>query len=223
MILTCFGRALAQLSDRRLRAILWRSVRWAALVLFVSTLAIFWLITAWFDTSRWFIDLARWGVLAALTLISLVLMLPVASAITSVFLDDVAHSVEARYYPALPDATPMSVVDGLRDTLGFLGVMIAANLLAIIVYLVLPFAAVVIFYAMNGYLLGREYFQLAAARRIGRAAARRLHRDHWLTIWLAGCLMALPLSLPVINLVVPILGAATFTHLYHRCAAEQRA
>ena len=29
-------------------------------------------------------------------------------------------------------------------------------------------------------------------------------------------LMALPLSIPLVNLVIPILGAATFTHLFHR-------
>jgi uncharacterized protein involved in cysteine biosynthesis len=35
-------------------------------------------------------------------------------------------------------------------------------------------------------------------------------------VWLAGCLMAIPLFVPILNLVVPTLGAATFTHLYHR-------
>ena len=39
---------------------------------------------------------------------------------------------------------------------------------------------------------------------------------HWGTVWLAGVLMAAPLSFPLISLVVPVLGAATFTHLFQR-------
>ena len=31
-------------------------------------------------------------------------------------------------------------------------------------------------------------------------------------------LMALPLTVPVLNLAVPVVGAAAFTHLFHRLA-----
>ena len=31
----------------------------------------------------------------------------------------------------------------------------------------------------------------------------------------AGALMAVPLSVPLVNLAVPVVGAATFTHLFH--------
>ena len=80
----------------------------------------------------------------------------------------------------------------------------------------LPLFALPIFFALNGYLLGREYFQIAVTRRIGRANAKTLRKTHSGKIWLAGCLMALPLSIPLVNVVIPILGAATFTHLFHR-------
>ena len=80
----------------------------------------------------------------------------------------------------------------------------------------LPFAAFFIFYALNGFLLGREYFQLAAMRRIGRVDARAMAKRRQGTIWIAGCLMAVPLSVPFINLLIPVLGAATFTHLFHK-------
>ena len=48
--------------------------------------------------------------------------------------------------------------------------------------------------------------------------AKLLRKEHRGTIWMAGTLMALPLSVPLLNLVIPILGAATFTHIYHRVA-----
>ena len=105
--------------------------------------------------------------------------------------------------------------DALKDTVNFLGVIIAANVVALVVYALFPPAAVFIFWALNGFLLGREYFTLAAMRRIGRPAAKVLRRKHAGAIWLAGILMAMPLSIPLINLVIPILGAATFTHIFH--------
>jgi uncharacterized protein involved in cysteine biosynthesis len=85
-----------------------------------------------------------------------------------------------------------------------------------------PFAPLV-FWAVNGYLLGREYFQMAAMRRLGRDGAAALRRRHRGQIFAAGLLMAAPLSLPLVNLVVPVLGAATFTHLFHRLNGESAA
>ena len=55
---------------------------------------------------------------------------------------------------------------------------------------------------------------LVAMRRVGRKRAKELRRKHFLTVWIAGILMAMPLSIPLLNLVIPILGAATFTHLF---------
>ena len=99
------------------------------------------------------------------------------------------------------------------------------NLREVIVFSALPYvfftpAAPFIFYALNGYLLGMEYFTLVAIRRVGRQEAKKQRRRHLTTIWLAGILMALPLSIPLVNLIIPILGAATFTHIYHRLAGN---
>jgi uncharacterized protein involved in cysteine biosynthesis len=49
-----------------------------------------------------------------------------------------------------------------------------------------------------------------------------MRRRNLPAIWAAGVLMAVPLSLPLANLLVPVLGAASFTHLYHRLAAAGR-
>jgi uncharacterized protein involved in cysteine biosynthesis len=142
-------------------------------------------------------------------------MIPVASAITSMFLDRVAQAVEDEHYPGLPPANSVPIADALRDSASFLGVLLVANLLALILYLILAPAAPLIFWGLNGFLLGREYFTLVAMRRVGREEARTLRSRHLPTIWLAGVLMAIPLSIPILNLVIPILGAATFTHLLH--------
>ncbi len=127
-----------------------------------------------------------------------------------------ADAVEDRHYPHLPPAQDVRFADALRDTAGFLGILIGANMVALILYVIFAPAAPFIFWGLNGFLLGREYFTLAAMRRVGREGARAMRRRHMPTIWAAGVLMALPLSVPLMNLVVPILGAATFTHLFHQ-------
>jgi uncharacterized protein involved in cysteine biosynthesis len=134
----------------------------------------------------------------------------------------VADAVEAEYYPSLPPVPRISIAEGLRETVSFLVLLIGANLMALVLYVTFPPVAPLIFYGLNGWLLGREYFQIAAMRREGRAGAAALRRRHRGQIWLAGCLMAVPLSIPVLNLLVPVLGAAAFTHTYHRLARQPR-
>jgi len=135
----------------------------------------------------------------------------------------VADAVEASHYPHLPTATRQSFGDALRDTLNFLGLLLVANVIALVLIIFLaPFAAL-IFWAVNGFMLGREYFTLAAMRRMPRRDAIALRRRHTGTIWAAGVLMAMPLSVPLLNLLIPILGAATFTHLFHRLSGQDAA
>ena len=225
MILTAFFAALAQMPDRRFRSVLWRGIALTIALLVAIYAGLLWLIE-WLTAEpitlpgigevTWIGDLLGWGSLGLMLILSVFLMIPVASAITSLFLDEVAQAVEDKHYPQLPAVPPVSFSDGLRDTVNFLGVLIGANILAFVAYAIFPFAAIAIFYALNGFLLGREYFQLAAMRREGRAGAKALRKQHNGTTWAAGCLMALPLSIPLLNLFIPILGAATFTHLYHR-------
>ena len=224
MILNAFLAALGQLGDPRFRRVLFLGVALTIALLFAVYAGFLWLIQALLGDEvilplvgpvTWVDDLLSWSSILVMLILSVFLMVPVASAITSMFLDDVAQAVEDRHYPSLPPATPVPFMDALRDTVSFLAVLIAANLAAILLYIFLTPAAPVIFWALNGFLLGREYFTLAAMRRIGRARARELRARHAGTIWLAGGLMAIPLSVPLVNLVIPILGAATFTHIFH--------
>lgn len=146
---------------------------------------------------------------------SVFLMVPVASAFTGFFLEDVAEMVEDVHYPTLPPVRKLTLAENLGDTLRFFGVIVAANLIALAIYpFVIPLAPF-LFFGLNGYLLGREYFQMAALRRMERDAALELYQRNKITVWAAGALMAVPLSIPLLNLFVPVLGAAGFTHLFH--------
>ena len=225
MILTSFFSALGQIGDARFRRVLLLGLALTIALLIAATSGFVWLIgmltadsvaVPWIGEITWLDDVISWGSFFLFFVLSIFLMMPVASAITSMFLDEVAAAVEDRHYPGLPPAQNVPFGDALRDTVNFLGVLIAANILALILYVLFPPAAVFIFWGLNGFLLGREYFTLAAIRRVGRAQAKELRRAHSGTIWLAGTLMAIPLSIPLLNLLIPIIGAATFTHLYHK-------
>lgn len=225
MILNAFFLSLGQISDPRFRRVLWLGIV-LTLALLIGATAGFVALLNWLTGEQvflpiigevtWLDDLVSWSSLFLMLFLSVFLMMPVASTITSMFLDEVAQAVEDKHYPHLPPAPKVSFGDALRDTINFLGVLIGANILAIFLYFIFSPAALLIFWALNGFLLGREYFTLAAMRRVGRDGAKALRQKHSGTIWIAGTLMAMPLSIPVFNLLVPILGAATFTHLFHR-------
>lgn len=230
MIFADFAKAVGQLGDPRFMRVLWLGVALTVALLVACYAALLWVVEVYasgpltlpvIGPVTWIGDLLGWGSLFLIVFFSMFLMVPVASAITSLFLDDVADAVERRHYPRIAPAARISFAEGLRETLGFLALLIVANLLATVAYVALPFGTPFLFYALNGFLLGREYFQLAAMRHAGRAGAKALRRRHGAEVWLAGCLMAVPLSIPVVNLVIPILAAATFTHMYHRLAATE--
>lgn len=225
MILTSFFKALAQLGDPRFRKVLWRGIGLTlGLLAAITALAVWgvgWLVgdavtLPLLGEVQWVDNVLSWAFLALMIVLSVFLMVPVASAFVSMFLDRIAEAVEDRHYPGLPKVKGPPLRDEIVDGLSAMGVLIAANIVALVVTLLLPIAGLPLFYAVNGFLLGREYFTLVAMRRIGRRAAKDMRRRHAARIWMAGVLMAVPLSVPVLNLVVPIIGAATFTHLYHR-------
>jgi CysZ protein len=154
--------------------------------------------------------------------LSVFLMVPVASAFTGLFLEDVVDAVEDRHYPGLPPASAPGWAEALLQSVNFLGLVIAVNAAALLVYPFVGPAIPLVFWAVNGFLLGREYFTMVAQRRMPKAEVVRLRRRNRGRLWLAGTLMAAPLSVPVLNLLVPVLGVATFTHLFHRLATEGR-
>ncbi|WP_417249527.1 EI24 domain-containing protein [Celeribacter sp.] len=225
-----FAKALGQLGDPRFRAVLGKGIGLTFALLIAIYIAFVWVLGLFLPdavTIPWIGEVSlslalSIGSFLVMIVLSVFLMVPVASAFTGLFLEDVAEAVEAKHYPHLPPAPALSLGDMIRDSLGFLGVLIVANLLALVLYIALNIAAPVIFWGLNGFLLGREYFQMAAMRRLGREGAKAARKRHMGEIWVAGALMAVPLSVPLVNLLIPVLGAATFTHMFMRLEGDAR-
>ncbi|UWQ18820.1 EI24 domain-containing protein [Jannaschia sp. M317] len=222
-------KALGQLSDPRFRRVLLTGVGLSAGLLLGFSLVLIWLVNwlvgpavtlPWLGEVTWLNDVAGIAVIPVTLLASVFLMVPVASAFTGLFLDRIADAVEDRHYPNLPAPRPQPLSEALRESASFLGLVVGINLLALIAYLVLAPIALLLFWGVNGFLLGREYAQMSAARHLPPAEARAFRSKHRGEIWLTGVLMAIPLSIPVVNLLVPVVGAATFTHLFHRLSGR---
>ncbi len=217
-------KALGQLFDARSLGVLVRSLLLTVALLAALSAGAAWTVGFLPET----LDLPLVGVvetpvgalramaLGAMVLLSAFLMFPVAAVFVNLFLDEIADAVEARHYPDLAAPRRLGLGEEIRGAAWFGLVVVGVNLLAMVLYLPAgPFAPLV-FWAVNGHLLGREFFELVAARRLGPEGVAKLRRRHRLAIWGAGTLMALPLSLPVVNLLVPVVGVAAFTHLFHR-------
>ena len=228
MILTDLLRAAGPFGDPRCQSVLWRGLGLTVLLLALATGATVWgvnhlipahLTLPWIGAVGGLHLLAGGAAVLAMLLLSAFLMVPVAAAFTGVFLDEVATAVEAQHYPGLPPARPQGWGELIGGGLRLALLSLAVNLLALVAYLLAGPLAPLMFWAVNGYLLGREYAQGAASRRMAPAEARALCRRNLGPIWAMGTLLAVPLTIPVVNLAVPILAAAAFTHLMARLSA----
>lgn len=211
------AKALMQLTDRRTRRVLWWSLL-AAAGLFASLLALAWI--GLYETRLFALGPLEWiadalGGLAAVVLA--VLLFPgVAGLALTLFLEDVAAAVEARHYPDLPAPRAQPLAEVAATALAFTGVTVAVNLLALPLYgvlLLVPPLNVFVFYALNGYLVGREYYELVALRRLDARGAAALRRRHAGRVVAAGVVIALLATVPVANLLTPVVATAFMVHV----------
>lgn len=147
------------------------------------------------------------------------LVAPVMSLFAGLFLDEVAELVERTRYPNDPPGKSQPLGVALKETLVFVGVVIVGNIVALLLLLV-PGVNVVAFVVVNGYLLGREYFEAVAMRFGTPEEARALRRANAVTVFLAGLLVAAVLAIPLVNLLTPLFATAFMVHLRKRLAAR---
>lgn len=130
------------------------------------------------------------------------------------FLDRIIRSIEARHYPGLPEARRIGIGASLASALRLALLGLALNLLALPLYLFFPVANLVVYFAINGYLVGREYFEAVASRRFEPAPLKAMWRRYRVRLTIAGAIVAFLLSVPLVNLAAPIIGVAFMLHLF---------
>ena len=142
---------------------------------------------------------------------------PTSSLFAGLFTDEIAEAVEKRYYAVDRPGTAQPVPLALYTSLKFTLAVIAVNLLALLIFF-LPGVNIGIFFLANGYLLGRDYFEVAALRHMSNRQVKNLRRRHGLKVFIAGLLIAGLMALPVINILTPLFATAFMVHIFKQTA-----
>jgi uncharacterized protein involved in cysteine biosynthesis len=230
-------KALTQILSPPMRSILWRSIAFALVLISVMAIglqrALSWFATSgevWAEAAlgpsfqtplnilAWIISIAA-GL--GVVLGAVFLMPAVTSLVAGIFVDDVAEHVEREHYPAEQPGVALPFGLAITET-------IKTALLTIVVYLVaLPFvfiagAGFLAFFIATGWLLGREYFELAAMRFRPPAEAKAMRKDNATTVFIAGLVIAAFVSIPIVNLATPLFGMAFMVHMHKRLSGPRR-
>jgi CysZ protein len=229
-------KALSQILSPPMRRVLWRSIGLALVMVTVLAIALqrllSWLATSgegWAETMlgpgfQTPLNVLAWilSIAAGLGVVfgGILLMPAITSLVASIFVDEVADHVEHEHYPAERAGTALPLGIALRE-----GSKTAA--LTILVYLIaLPFvflagAGFLVFFIATAWLLGREYFELAAMRFRSPEEAKAMRRDNAATIFTAGLIIAAFVSIPIVNLATPIFGMAFMVHMHKRLSGPR--
>jgi CysZ protein len=229
-------KALSQILSPPMRSILWRSIGLALVLITVLAIGLQRLLS-WFAThgegwaeailgpgSHTPLNVLAWVVSIAaglgVVLGAIFLMPAITSLVASFFVDDVADLVEREHYPAERPGVALPI--GLAISEG-----VRTALLTILVYLIaLPFviaagAGFLIFFIATAWLLGKQYFELAAMRFRPPEEARLMRRDNAATIFTAGLIIAAFVSIPIINLATPLFGMAFMVHMHKQLSGSR--
>lgn len=227
MIIDAAGAALRQLFTPEFRQVFMKTLGLTLLALFALWFGLRelfeWLAWPWIasvspdlpDWAGWLQPVAAIAAGIVLALGLALLIAPISALIAGLFLDDVAEVVERTAYPQDPPGRAVPAVRAFILSLKFLGVVIAGNIVALFLLLV-PGINIAAFFLVNGYLLGREYFEFAAMRHVPEAEAKALRRSNAGTIFLAGLAIAAFLAVPIVNLLTPLFAAAMMVHVSKR-------
>jgi len=213
-MLQAFSKGISQLNDRPTRQVLMLGIAIALVVFIALWSAIAYTLThttffqmGWLETA---VDVL--GGLAT-GILTWFLFPGVVSAVVSLFLDRVADCVEARHYPNLPKTDGQPLLEAVMSSLRFLVVFVVLNLM-MLPFLFFPPIFPFVFYGVNGYLLSREYFEMVALRRLKADQVKALRKEHRGRLFIAGVGVAFLLTLPVINLIAPVVATAAMIHLF---------
>jgi len=229
-------KALTQILSPPMRAILWRSIG-LALILIVALAVTLQRLLSWLATTgiNWAeatlgpdyhtpLNALSWlvSIAAGFSIVfgAIFLMPAITSLVSSVFVDDVAEIVEREHYPAERVGTALPYGLAITEGLKFAA-------LTILVYLIaLPFAlfaglGFIAFFIATAWLLGRQYFEFAALRFRPVAEAKAMRGAHAGTVFTAGLIIAAFVSIPIINFATPVFAMALMVHLHKQLSGPR--
>ena len=235
-MLEAAGNALSQMFKPSLRAVLFKAIGLALILIVLAGIGLHRLLAAlaergaaWGENLYGPTPVASWellvwllSVMAGLGIITgaLFLMPAVTAFVGSFFVDEIAEQVERAHYLAEPPGRALpffrALAEGGKTALIALAVYVCA--LPFVLFAGLGF---VVMFVASAYLLGREYFELAAMRFRPRAEAKAMRRRHAGYIFAAGLPIALFVAIPVLNLATPLFAMAYMVHIHKRLSGKR--
>ncbi len=206
-------RAFEQLSDPELAAVLWRSLLLSAFCFLGLIILSVWglhHLLAVHGIVAWLAGILG-GLLAAIS--ALWLYLPLVFVIAGLFMEPVCLAVERSWYPTLPPPAGASIAAQSWDGL-ILGVrVLGLNLISLLLALFIPGIGLLLGWAITAWAMGRGLFVSVAMRRMSRAEAEARYREQRTSVLIQGAVLTLIGSIPLANLLLPVLGPATMIHV----------
>jgi CysZ protein len=219
-MLSAAGQAFHELFTPPFRAVLFKCVAFTIGLLVLLVVAVEWSFSHFVQWPSWIETTIEWLGGLALVVGSIFLIPPVTSLIAGLYIDDIAAQVERTNFPADPPGRELPVTQSVWLALKFFIVVLLVNIVALFLLLI-PGVNLIAFYLGNGYLLGREYFELAAMRHMAPAEAKSLRKANRLTVLLCGLVIAGLASVPILNLVTPLFATAFMVRIYKGLAARR--
>ena len=234
-MLSALFKSIAQCSDPAFRKVLVRSLA-ISIGIFIAVWIGAWFGLSWVGTlladwvasqsSGWLGTVAEWlfgAVAVSAIIVGSFLVFPAIVGLALGFmLEEIARAVERVHYPNLPVARDQPVMEAAKDAIKLAIATILVNLLVLPLYFI-PFVNLFVFFIVNGYLLGREYFELVAVRRLAPEDVTVLRKSFRKRVFWAGVLIAFLFTIPFVNLVTPIVATAFMVHVFELLRHNRKA
>lgn len=217
MIIESARKAANGLLESRSRSVVLKSAGLTVLLFFGLWLGLQSIVTGFVDpllqSWAWITTALLWFLGAGIVVGAGFLLAPVTAIFAGLFLDEIAEHVESENYPEDKPGTAMAFGPSIFLAIKFGLFVVLANILALLLVWVAGFG-VIVFFLLNGYLLGREYFQFAAMRFRSEREAEVLRKTFSFEIIGAGLIIAAFMSVPILNLFTPVFAASMMVHLH---------
>lgn len=219
-IVSSFVRGLGILKRRQA----WGIVALCALftlALYVGLISTIWAFLSGLTLFQWaWMDsLLDWLGTASAAILGLFLFPVLQPIFVALFAERIANHVEHEHYPQDAEPRDQPISETIKASLRLVLKSVGLNLLALPLYF-FPMINVFTYYALNGYLLGREFYETVALRHMEWSEVNQSRKRAGLTVWLAGICCTILITIPFINIFAPLISIAMMVHLYHSLASR---
>lgn len=217
MVIEAARRAMRGLLAARSRWVVLKSIGLTILLFFGLWLGLQGLVSTYvvpfIGDWVWVASILLWVLGAGIVIAGGFLLAPVTALFAGLFLDEVAEHVETHSYGDDVPGKSVPLAPSLYMAIKFGLLVLLANFVALMLVWLAGFG-VIIFFLLNGYLLGREYFQFAAMRFCSERDASNLRKKFSFEVFLGGLIIAGIMSVPLLNLLTPVFAASMMVHLH---------